>query len=198
MEETNNGVINKVEEICDHCIDGHNDRGQIIYRYQFSQEFMDVLYQFSKIHQYDDRKSFKEHWTLWVENNEDMIDKEKEVLENKGYNKSNILEKMYISSRYYFRKKPIVHENENENKVKRNQYIPVQKSLIKCMDVHILNNRHNNFKPSLGFIDFCNNNKSEIKEELSILLKNKNNDIDYIREKIKKTYKNRCFSIFNK
>ena len=31
----------------------------VIYRFKFTEEFMVYLYNFSKIHQYDDRKDFK-------------------------------------------------------------------------------------------------------------------------------------------
>jgi hypothetical protein len=45
-----------------------------IYRYKFSQDFMLELYNFSKIHQYDDRESFKEAWKLWTQDNEEIIE----------------------------------------------------------------------------------------------------------------------------
>ena len=48
----------------------------LIYRYQFTDEFMEILSHFSKIHQYDDRKDFKEAWTIWSEENEEEIHKE--------------------------------------------------------------------------------------------------------------------------
>ena len=37
-----------------------------IYRYKFTQPFMNELHNFSKIHQYDDRTMFKEAWTNWI------------------------------------------------------------------------------------------------------------------------------------
>ena len=44
-----------------------------IYRYKFTPEFMSELYQFSKIHQYDDRHSFKDAWNIWVQTNETFV-----------------------------------------------------------------------------------------------------------------------------
>jgi hypothetical protein len=44
-----------------------------IYRYKFNEEFTNELSVFSKIHQYDDRKVFKESWIKWTEENEDIV-----------------------------------------------------------------------------------------------------------------------------
>ena len=40
-----------------------NDSGKLIFRYKFNDMFAEQLYEFSKIHQYDDRATFKEAWT---------------------------------------------------------------------------------------------------------------------------------------
>jgi len=37
-----------------------------IFRYKFDNEFTEHLYKFSKIHQYDHRKDFKEAWNIWM------------------------------------------------------------------------------------------------------------------------------------
>ena len=47
-----------------------------IYRYKFTQEFMDEIYQFAKIHQYDERKDFKEAWEVWMETQSELINSE--------------------------------------------------------------------------------------------------------------------------
>jgi TctA family transporter len=55
--------IQIINEDCDR--DDDDDSNNIvasIYRYKFTQEFMDELYKFSKIHQYDERADFKEAW----------------------------------------------------------------------------------------------------------------------------------------
>ena len=75
-----------------------------IYRYKFSQDFMTDLYEFSKIHQYDDRDSFKEAWKTWILLNDEPIQAEIESLTENKYD-GDILVKMYKSARYYFRKK---------------------------------------------------------------------------------------------
>ena len=75
-----------------------------IFRYKFSEPFVADLYNFAKIHQYDDRKVFKEEWKLWAEDNELIVNGEKERLQNLNY-EGDVLDKMFKSARYYFRKK---------------------------------------------------------------------------------------------
>ena len=41
---------------------------------KFIEEFTSELYKFSKIHQYDHRKDFKEAWNIWVEDNQGLVD----------------------------------------------------------------------------------------------------------------------------
>ena len=43
-----------------------------IYRYKFNDEFTTELYKFSKIHQYDHRKDFKEAWEIWLEEKDEQ------------------------------------------------------------------------------------------------------------------------------
>ena len=98
---------------------------------------------------------------------------------------------MFISSRYYFRKKSTAIQEQK----KRCSYISVNKNLLTCMDNHILENiKLQNFKPSTGFTDFCINNTNIIKEQILLLSLQNINDLDFIHNKIKKTYKNRYFS----
>ena len=75
-----------------------------IYRYKFTEDFMNELFNFSKIHQYDDRKDFKEAWELWLVDNEEIVIDEEIRLINLGY-VGDVRDKMFKSARYYFRKK---------------------------------------------------------------------------------------------
>ena len=157
---------------------------------------MDELYTFSKIHQYDDRKSFKEAWNKWVEDNTDIVNKEINRLSILKYH-GNILDKMFKSARYYFRKKTTIEKPQKE----RCQYISVQKELLSAMDQHIIKNieiKEESLKPSDGFYDFCENNRGVLQDELSCLIKLNITDLEVIQNKIKKTYKNRYFAIQRK
>jgi hypothetical protein len=166
----------------------------IIFRYKFTQECMDAIYHFSKIHQYDDRNTFKEAWDLWAKENDELISKEINRLEDEHY-RGNILEKMYKSARYYFRKKST---KKNAPKERKN-YVSVQKTIIDAMDTHIYENiQDEKFKPSSAFVDFCIEHNNLLKEEVTHLMKHGFTDSNEIRCKIKKTYKNRYFLIISK
>jgi hypothetical protein len=155
------------------------------YRFKFTQEFMDALFQFSKVHQYDDRHSFKEAWTQWIETNTNLVSEEIQRLTNLDY-KGNIEEKMFISARYYYRKKG----TEKKAPLDRRPYLCSQKDLLDAMDHHI---KEHKLKPSIGFNDFCENNIELLKTEIKYMLQLGFKDSHEIREKIKKTYKNRYF-----
>jgi len=165
-----------------------------IFRYKFSDEFMKELYIFSKIHEYDNRKDFKDAWEIWVEDQNDMVTDEIRRLTNLGY-EGDIMDKMYKSARYYFRKKT----TEKKTPQKRCSYTGVEKEILDKMDEHIKTNiTDDNYKPSIGFDNFCQENLDILKEEINNLLKNGITDPTEIKKKIKKTYQNRYFIIVNK
>ena len=164
-----------------------------IYRFKFTQQFMVELHRFSKIHQYDDRKVFKEAWETWTQGNEELIADEMNRLQDQHY-EGNILDKMFKSARYYFRKKSTIKPEPKE----RRKYISVHKELLDAMDDHIYSSKNReDYKPSDGFSDFCSNHQEQLKEEISILLEN-NLLSNEIMQKIKKTYKNRYFMSITK
>ena len=182
--ENNYNKVNKFE----------NTNDINIYRYKFTNEFTCELFTFSKIHQYDHRKDFKEAWKIWLEENESIVDDEVRRLHNLNY-EGNVQEKMFKSARYYFRKK----STEKKEPIERRIYVSVQKDLLDAIDEHInLQIKNENYKPSQGFDEFCKYNIDLLKNEVNILCKNGLTDSNEIRKKIKKTYKNRYFLIIKK
>jgi hypothetical protein len=175
----------------------NDDNGEIkinIFRYKFTDEFTSYLSVFSKIHQYDHRKDFKEAWKTWLEENVEIVEEETRKLKKLGY-QGNVEDKMFKSARYYFRKK----STEKKAPAKRRDYVSVGKLLLEAMDTHIrmLINTED-YKPSDGFDSFCNKNKDLLKEEVNTLCKNGLTDSNEIKNKIKKTYKNRYFLFITK
>jgi hypothetical protein len=158
-----------------------------IYRYKFNNEFICELDKFSKIHQYDHRNVFKDAWNVWVDENDELVNEEVRRLTNNGY-QSDVLDKMYKSARYYFRKKSTVKKAPTP----RRDYIGTNKDLLDAMDKHIKNNV-NNIKPSIGFIDFCKQEEDVLVNEVDKLFRIGFTDAKEIHDKIKKTYKNRYF-----
>ncbi len=170
----------------------NNDNINIgIYRYKFTNEFTNELFKFSKIHQYDDRKVFKEAWETWIDENSEIVNLEYRRLNELGYD-GDIFDKMFKSARYYFRKK----STEKKEPTKRRIYVGSQKDLLEAMDEHIsLNIKSGDFKPSDGFDEFCKENINLLKEEVNLLCRAGITDSNQIKEKIKKTYKNRYFLV---
>ena len=163
------------------------DTENTIFRFKFSTEFNNQLLSFSKLHQHDDRITYKDNWTLWLQTNDQMIDEESRRLREQGYD-GNIIDKMYKSGRYYYRKKTPKQEPK-----KRRKYIPIECEVIEQMDKHIADNADSpTFKPSSAFELFTNEFKDLIEEETNRLLEKELSKED-IKLKFKKTYKNRYF-----
>jgi len=183
---------------CNNCNEHYNEEREpeiiaSIHRYKFTQLFMDELYKFAKVHQYDERKLFKESWNIWIEESHELIKNEEDRIKKIGYD-GDVLDKMFKSARYYFRKKSNI---KNEPKERR-KYVSLNKEMLEEMDKDILSGlTKNKFKPSEGFDNFCEKNKDLIKKEIEVLL-DKKIESDDIMLKIKKTYKNRYFMLISK
>jgi hypothetical protein len=152
------------------------------FRFKFSVEFAELLNNFSKIHEYDERKNYKEAWQKWTETNITQINKEIEYHEERGYN-GNIMDKMYKSARYYYRKKRTVALKP----AVRKEYEHIGKELLGKIDSFI--NLNLNMKPSEGFNLFYEMNIHTLSQRNIAI-----NDENY-KNIIKKTYKNRCYKI---
>jgi hypothetical protein len=147
------------------------------YRYEFSEDFCKMLSDFAKIHQYDDRKVFKEAWSIWAEENTDQVEQECRAIYSNGY-EGDALDKMFKSARYYFRKKSV----QKKDPVPRKSYEKADPKLLKEIDAHIKENL--DMKPHDSYTAFrkkmCDANE-EGEGDLSATEE----------EKLKKTFKNR-------
>lgn len=162
-----------------------------IFRYKFMEELNIELHNFAKIHQYDPHKVFKEAWLVWLEENDTLVSSEVVRLKLLGY-EGDIINKMFKSARYYYRKKDLTVKEPQERRI----YVSLDKNFLQKMDEHIRNGLlQENFKPSEGFDEFCNQNVDLLKEEVKKLYKSGMKDPKDIKQKIKKTYKNRYFLI---
>lgn len=105
---SNNKLIEEKHEESDF---DNNEINVNIFRFKFKDEFTGELYKFAKIHQYDHRKDFKEAWKIWLEENTEIVEEEVRRLTNLRYD-GDILDKMFKSARYYFRKKSTEKKNQ--------------------------------------------------------------------------------------
>lgn len=86
------------------------------FRYKLSDEIIEKLVHFSKIHQYDDIHQFKMYWNNWIQtDNMSVIIKNEENSLKQKYFSGDLKDKMFKSARYYYRKKQIKIEEQSTN-----------------------------------------------------------------------------------
>lgn len=171
------------------------------FRYEFGEQFMNALRDFANIHRFDERKQFKAAWNMWSseEDIREQIDAEVKRLNDEGY-VGDVLDKMFKSARYYFRKQPL---EKGPEKKERKPYISLSPVFLEKIDIHIFElfktNSHINHEtqkrvskitPAAAYDDFCKNNTDIIREQIKCLI-NSLDDDDEICLKLKKTFKNR-------
>ena len=162
------------------------------YRYKFSENVVKSLFEFSKLHQFEKRKDYKESWEAWTKQNDELISTESRRLLIDGYN-GDVIDKMYKSARYYFRTKPTAKVEPK----KRRKYTACSRDFIDNMDEFITKGYKENkdFKPSEKYSTFCEQNKEDLlKEKNRIKAEDKLEDNEVL-DKIKKLFKNRYFQL---
>lgn len=162
----------------------------IIYRYKFTEDFSENLYNFAKVHEYDDCKTFKEAWTEWCEENAEFIANEIQRTISLGY-QGNVLQKMFKSARYYYRKKGT---KKKAPEGERKTYITLSGEILNKMDNYI--QTHEKLKPSESFKQFTQENPDILRENAAWFRENGYSTLEESAEKMKKTYKNRYFVTF--
>ena len=151
---------------------------------------MNCIAQFSKIHQLDDRHSYKEAWTFWLKENQDQVERDVQRLKQLDY-KGDILDKMFKAGRYYFREK--LPKNKKSTEKKQRDYIVMEPDFIHAMDTHLRSKMiATDFKPALAYDQFCLQHLDLLRKEIGRLLQ-ENFPGGKIAAKLKKTYKNRYF-----
>ena len=160
------------------------------FRYELSSIIKQEIMRFSNINKFTDLKTFQENWNNWVIENHTLIQEEIKKLQEKKYN-GDIIKKLYVSARYYYRSKNQIKVEP----VKRKKYISISKELLNLMDKNINESlEDNDYKPDKSFEKFCINegNHAILKKTINeIKEKEENISLEDIKNKIKKTYKNR-------
>jgi len=163
------------------------------YRFKLSSEIVDELYYFAKLHEFDERKQYKEAWKLWMEEKRDEIIRETNRLNELGY-KGDIENKLYISARYYYKNKK--NTDESPKQKKRRKYVPCNLEMIVLIDEFLKTSVD---KPKDGFTHFMEKTKESpiVLQQIQELTQEANFSREEIYSKLKKTYKNRYY-IYNK
>ena len=175
------------------------------FRFIYSNDFIKELEYFSKIHQYDDRKTFKEAWTNWIKEDKisELILRETENSISQGYI-GDIMDKMFKSARYYYRKKNKEEQEEDDEEADEKQFAGLSKDMMKLMDQHIkmVINKYIDkaravslVNPATAFDEFCKTHTKEITDEIFRLKDKIILEPNEISSKFKKSYKNRFYKI---
>lgn len=163
-----------------------------IYRYKFSEEFMNTLANFANSHRYDDAGVFKERWDRWTANDQNIseIIKEEKRLSTLGYD-GDMEDKMYKTVRYYLKNKSL----EKKEPKKRRKYISIDRIIISEMDNHINDEALPNLmKPSVAYNNFTSQSEySNLMDKEINRLGDLGMEEKPALDKIKKTYKNRYY-----
>ena len=189
---------------------GTNNGNKRVLRFEFSNALIESVMGFTTVHQYDDRKTYKEAWAQWLAHDEiaAMLKAEVERLTNLGY-KGDVADKLFKSGRYYFRQKtygfPYLSLHDEPLGVRGalvapRKYVTMGRELLRAMDEHIERGLRTNdaYTPAIGFSDFFRTYASSdmLKAEVGNLIRHYEtvpNPAKKLHAKLKKTYKNRYF-----
>lgn len=167
-------------------------------KYNFSPKFTEKIHRFSEEHHKDYFKTFNRELEIWSIEHKDDIASEIISIKMAGFEGTDyeIVQKIKISARFYYRKKSKKEQNEklkkkqespkesnespkesNENqKIKKNKekkpYIGLSQPFIICMDEYIkdeLLRDAENIKRKAMFSNFTSINIESIKSELEVL-----------------------------
>ena len=178
-------------------------------RFLFSEQVTELLTEFSKIHQYDERKDYKEAWANWIQEPDIQpeLDAEVERMHQQGFD-GDVLDKMFKSVRYYYRKKQSKNINDDDDKdLERSPrtYDTLPINVLEKIDHHIKSQIKSNIyinnevitstiKPEICFENFCQENKHLIVKLLDNVVPT-NDVVKQVIAKLKKSYKNRYYNI---
>jgi hypothetical protein len=176
------------------------------HRFTFSDEVSEILMDFARIHQYDERKTYKEAWQalLQDEDTSSILMKEAETIQQDGY-VGDVLDKMFKSTRYYYRKK-LLKESKQSNIAKspRKEYETVPNYLLEEIDKHIKQEIAKQMTQQPITTDktlqVLVSRATPAKSFEQYYIEYKNRELENVeelidKEKLKKTYKNRFYKI---
>ena len=163
-----------------------------VYRYKLNPDIIEMVAQFAKLHQYDDRKDYKEAWQEYIDKHKDQIKREETRLANLGY-EGDLHDKMFKSGRYYYRNKP----NTKSKPKERRKYIALENNVVQSVYRYI-HDQGINLKPAEGYKQYIEINNELIKAEINRLKEGSTLSEEDIMLKIKKSYKNQYFNMRKK
>lgn len=181
-------------------------------RHTYCEEVVEQLSSFAKIHEYDDRKEFKEAWQKWIEEPDVKTTIVAEVARLTANGLSgDILDRMYKSARYYYRKKG--GETVTEPTI-RKEYEGLPRTVLKSIDDFIYSEINRNIAETdkgsnpiititaaKSFTSYCKLHNDVIYDLLPPMNDedkvntNLREELKKVTDRLKKTYNNRFYNI---
>ena len=164
-----------------------------VFRFKFEQNVVESVMDFAKTHQYDDRHEYKEAWKSWCIDNQEMLEMETKRLEMLGY-EGDVYDKLFKSGRYYFRNKRL----DKPAPAERKKYIGLGRDTLRAMDDFVGRVASSGISPAEAFTVFCKESTDVLRQEIASLISDHDMADEDVRDKLKKTFKNRYFQKIRK
>lgn len=175
-------------------------------KYMFSESFARLVHEFSKAHAGEGLKEFRKSYEEWIQQDEIQNAIRREMMSNQKETEEQIMKKIHISARFYYRKKT-KRESKEPNQNKKQTYIRFSKGFLKMIDkeIHkVMMAQEDNTKlcQSKVMETFTLGHIEEIRQEFKIMKeKYEKMSQEYIpieiTHKFKKTFNNRYYILFN-
>ena len=153
-------------------------------RYNFTPEMMENIQEFTRVHQFDERNKYKEEWKCWINTKEIELKVSNEIIrlrdEGCTWEDEIIKEKMYKSSKFYYKKKMQTKTNDDDKIKTQEKYKGFTKQFLRSIDGYIhekIKEKSRNIEDTIGnksldvvptkiYNEYCLNHKDEIKKEI--------------------------------
>jgi hypothetical protein len=164
-----------------------------------SSDFSNKIYTFSEKYSGEHFKVFREKWDEWQKHHSKELEEEIKKIQDTGIQDSpeEIIEKIYISARYYSKKRKYQEEKKQKQKQNQRQKLPPIskkiKSTIKEFIQKKITNTTQTIKPCELYREYCKSYIKEIYSEINSLRQTDNrNSLDpqEISLKFKKAFHN--------
>ena len=117
-------------------------------RYNFTPQMMEKIQEITRVHQFDERKKYKEEWKCWINTKEIQLKVSCEIIRLKDegctWEDEEIKEKMYKSSKFYYKKKMEQEGEKDDKKDKKEEKSTVEnykgftKTFLRSIDGYIM------------------------------------------------------------
>jgi hypothetical protein len=180
-------------------------------RYNFTPEMMENIQEFTRVHQFDERKKYKEEWKCWINTKEIELKVSNEIIrlrdEGCTWEDEIIKEKMYKSSKFYYKKKMQTKTNDDDKIKTQEKYKGFTKQFLRSIDEYIhekIKEKSRNIEDTMGldvvptkiYNEYCLNHKDEIKKEILRLREfHRKINGEVFLDKLKKTFSHRFYNV---